>query len=238
LPVDRTVTTGSRAYFRAVASGAMPISYQWLCNGTNVLGATNTILALTNVQPFQTGSYYSLVASNAFGSATNGAMFLNEVPMEFSVQPQAATVAVGATSTFSVANLFGVGPFIYQWQYNNLNILGATNASLSLTNVQLSQSGTYSLVASNSYGSVTNKATLTVTPLMFNASKTNLVMTTDGFQFTLNSIFATNAVVISASTDLVNWVPILTNPPATGSVQFLDPDAPNYPQRYYRASER
>jgi len=238
LPVNRTVPTGSRAYFRAVASGAMPISYQWICKGTNVLGATNTFLALTNVQPVQIGNDYSLVASNAFGSATNGAMFLNEVPMEFSIQPQPATAAVGATVTFSVANMLGVGPFTYQWQCNNTNISDATNASLPLANLQLNQSGTYWVVAGNGYGNVTNTATLSVMPMLFNTGATNLVMTTNGFQFTLDSVFATNAVIISASTDLVNWVPILTNPPATGSVPFLDPGATNFPQRYYRALEQ
>ena len=238
LPVNRTVPAGSRAYFRAVASGAMPISYQWLCNGTNVPGATNTFLALTNVQPIQIGSSFSLVASNTFGSATNGAMFLNVVPMEFSLRPQTTTAAVGATVTFSIANMFGQGPFTYQWQRDNQDISGATNAYLSLTNVRLDQSGAYSLLVNNGYGTVTNTATLTVTPLMFNTSALNPVISTNGFQFTLTSVFATNAVVIFASTNMVNWVPILTNPPATGSVQFLDPGATNYPQRYYRASEQ
>ena len=43
LPVNRTVPVGSMAYFRAVAAGAMPISYQWSCNGTNIPGATNSV---------------------------------------------------------------------------------------------------------------------------------------------------------------------------------------------------
>ncbi|HLP78139.1 MAG TPA: hypothetical protein VK327_14620, partial [Candidatus Paceibacterota bacterium] len=237
LVANRTVTTGSRAYFRAVAAGTMPISYQWSCNGTNVPGATNTVLVLTNVQPIQAGSAYALTASNVFGMATNASMILNEVPLEFSIQPQSLSVAMGSTPTLSVANLVGVGPFTYQWQCNNTNIPGATNTSLSLTNVQLSQSGTYAVVAGNAYGNETNNAVLTVLPLMFNSASTNLVMTTNGFQFRLDSVFATKAVVISASTDLVNWFPILTNPPISGSLIFLDPAATNLPQRFYRATE-
>ena len=238
IPVNRTVATGSRAYFRAVAAGAMPISYQWNCNGTNVPGATNSVLVLTNVQPIQAGNYYTLTASNAFGIATNGAMILNEVPLEFSIQPQTLSVAVGATAKFAVTNLVGVGPFTYQWQFNNSSIAGATNTSLSLTNVQLNQAGVYSLVAGNSYGNVTNNAALTVLPLVFNASSTNLLMTTNGLQFRLDSVYATQSVVIFASTDLVSWLPILTNPPATGSVLFLDTAATNLPQRFYRAVEQ
>lgn len=238
LPVHRTVATGSRAYFRAVAAGTMPISYQWNCNGTNIIGATNSVLVLTNVQPVQAGSYYTLAASNAFGLFTNGAMFLNEVPLEFSIQPPILSAAVGATAKFTLAFTNGVGPFAWQWQCNNTNINGATNSSLSLTNVQLSQAGTYSLVAGNSYGSVTNTAVLTVLPMLFNAGSTNLAMTTNGFKFRLDSVYATQSVIIFASTDLVSWLPILTNAPATGSVLFLDSSATNLPQRFYRAVEQ
>src|SRR5262249_27101129 len=50
----------------------------------------------------------------------------------------------------------------YQWQTNGVAIPGATNTSLLLTNVQLTDSGTYSVVMSNLVGFVTNSATLTV----------------------------------------------------------------------------
>lgn len=238
LPANRTVASGSRAYFRAVAAGAMPMSYQWNCNGTNVPGATNSVLVVTNVQPIQVGNYYTLTASNVFGLATNGAMILNEVPLEFSIQPQTLSTAVGATATFVATNVIGQGPFTYQWQCSNTNISGATNTSLSLTNVQLNQAGTYSLVAGNGYGAVTNNAALVVRQLMFNAGLTNLVMTSNGLKLELDSVYAANSVVIFVSTDLVSWLPIFTNPPATGSVLFLDSAATNAPQRFYRAQEQ
>ena len=56
----------------------------------------------------------------------------------------------------------------------------------------------------------------TVTPLVFNAGSTNLVMTTNGLQFRLDPVYAANAVFNFASTDLVNWLAVFTNPPATG----------------------
>jgi len=238
MPANRTVATGSRAYFRAVAVGTMPMSYQWNCNGTNVPGAANSVLVLTNVQPIQAGNYYTLTASNVFGMATNGDMLLNEVPVELAIQPQTLSTVIGATAKFIIAYTNGVGPFTYQWQFNNTNLAGATNASLSLTNVQLNQSGSYSVVASNGYGSITNNAALTVQPFMFNAGSTNLLLTTNGLQFRLDSVYATQSVVIFASTDLVSWLPILTNPPATGSVLFLDSAATNLPLRFYRAMEQ
>jgi hypothetical protein len=238
MPVNRTVAAGSRAYFRAVAAGTMPISYQWSVNGTNISGATNTALVLMNVQPNLAGNGYSLIASNALGVATNGAMLLNVVPLEFAIQPAAISTSAGATAAFSVTNLIGVGPFAYQWQFNSTNLDGATNASLSLTNVQADQSGNYSVVVTNAYGNATNNAALTVQPFVFDMSSTNVFFSTNGMQLQLDGVFATNAVILYASTDLISWLPILTNPPATGSVLFLDSDATNWPQRFYRVTEQ
>lgn len=51
----------------------------------------------------------------------------------------------------------------YQWRFNGTNLNGATASSLSLTNVQGSHSGSYFVLASNAFGSVTSAvATLSV----------------------------------------------------------------------------
>jgi hypothetical protein len=71
---DRTTFRGRAAYFRAAASGAWPLSYQWQFNGTNLAGATDATLALTNVQLTQSG-IYTLIVSNALGvAATQGTL--------------------------------------------------------------------------------------------------------------------------------------------------------------------
>ena len=54
-------------------------------------------------------------------------------------------------------------PIAYQWNKNGVSINGASSASLTLTNVQMTDAGDYTVTVSNSSGSVTsNKATLTV----------------------------------------------------------------------------
>jgi len=55
------------------------------------------------------------------------------------------------------------------------------------------------------------------------------------FQFTLTGPASYNAV-ISASTNLQNWLPLATNPMAGGSLTFTNTLAPNYPSRFYRAT--
>ena len=46
----------------------------------------------------------------------------------------------------------GTAPFTYRWLFNGANIAGATNATLNLSNVQISNAGAYSVVVSNDYG--------------------------------------------------------------------------------------
>jgi uncharacterized repeat protein (TIGR01451 family) len=54
------------------------------------------------------------------------------------------------------------------------------------------------------------------------------------FQFSITDA-SQEAYVIQASTNLVNWVSIYTNPaPATVTTTFTDPNATNYPYRFYR----
>jgi uncharacterized repeat protein (TIGR01451 family) len=54
------------------------------------------------------------------------------------------------------------------------------------------------------------------------------------FQFSISDP-TQQAYVIQASTNLVNWVPIYTNPaPATVTTAFTDPNATSYPYRFYR----
>ena len=63
----------------------------------------------------------------------------------------------------------------YQWQFNNLNINGATGASYTIPNVTTANAGSYKVIVTNTAGNVTsNSATLTVTPFT-NPPTVNLV---------------------------------------------------------------
>ena len=91
-----------------------------------------------------------------------GPLSANEVSI-FS-QPWNQVVAVNNNATFSVGAQGPVGILLtYQWQSNGTNIPGATSSTLTITNVQYSNDGTYSVIVSNSQASVTSSnATLTV----------------------------------------------------------------------------
>jgi hypothetical protein len=79
-------------------------------------------------------------------------------------QPASQTVLAGAAATFTVTAT-GTPPLRYQWRFGGTNLTGATGASLSLTNVQLAQAGTYAVQITNAYGSINSaNAILTITP--------------------------------------------------------------------------
>jgi hypothetical protein len=75
----------------------------------------------------------------------------------FTTQPAAQTVNAGTTVTLT-AGASGTPAPTYQWQKGGTAIAGATNSTLILTNVQPSDSGTYTVVATNGSGSVTSTA--------------------------------------------------------------------------------
>ena len=80
-------------------------------------------------------------------------------------QPQSQTIPGGANTSFSVAAT-GDGPLAYEWWGEFGPLLPVrTNASLSLTNVQISDGGLYKVIVRNSSGfAVSTPAILTVTP--------------------------------------------------------------------------
>jgi len=77
-------------------------------------------------------------------------------------QPVAQTVALGDSVTFTAAATGAPTP-TFQWMVDGDIIPGATSSSLTLSNVQVSDAGTYSVVATNGLGLVVSSgAVLTV----------------------------------------------------------------------------
>jgi ribosomal protein L19 len=167
-PQTQTVVAGSNATFTVAASGAPPLSYQWLFNGGPIGGANGTNLVLTNVQPASNGNY-SVVITNASTAVTSAVAVLTViVPPTITADPQSATLIVGATANFTGA-ASGTAPLGYQWKRNGTNLTnggrvsGATTTNLVITSVQTADAGNYTLTATNAGGSATSAiATLIV----------------------------------------------------------------------------
>ncbi len=168
-PVSQTVLSGSNATFTVAASGIPAVTYQWSLNGTplsdgaGISGSATATLTLTGVGVGSAGSY-TAIASNGVGTpATSNAATLtvNVLPVLLTT-PANQSVTVGAASVTFSASASGTPAPTFQWRKNGLNIAGATSSSLILTNIQLSDAGTYTVIVTNAAGSVPASATLTV----------------------------------------------------------------------------
>jgi uncharacterized delta-60 repeat protein len=89
-------------------------------------------------------------------------MLVPDVGPVITTQPTSATANQGATITLTAAASGEPAP-TFQWYRGTTALTGRTTATLSLTNVQPADAGSYTVTATNPAGSVTsNAATLTV----------------------------------------------------------------------------
>lgn len=159
-PADQTVPAGSQVSFSVSATGTEPLNYQWRHDDADLPGQTSPTLTLENVQPDAAG-VYSVAVSNATGSVTASATLVVLVPPAITTPPADQTVAVGDNVTFAVIAA-GSEPLAYQWKHGDETLAGATQSTLSLTNVQESDAGTYTVEVTNAAGGASASATLIV----------------------------------------------------------------------------
>ena len=72
-PDPQTTVAGTDAIFSVQAGGTPPLRYQWRFYGTNLAGATDSSLTLTNVMPVQAGNY-SVVVTNDYGPSVTSSV--------------------------------------------------------------------------------------------------------------------------------------------------------------------
>ena len=134
-----------------------PYTAQWRFEGSDLVGATNALLILTNLQNANAGSY-TLVASNEFGfqeGAPIGVTVIPTVPQIVS-GPDSVAVAAGTEAVFRV-EARGSEPFQFQWQFNAADLPGQTNAMLRLPATTASNDGEYRVVVRNELGQVVSR---------------------------------------------------------------------------------
>jgi len=182
-PADTNVVVGSNATFSVTVGGQPPFAYQWFFNGTALSGQTGSSILITNAQTNSQGNF-QVVITNDFNSvtsrlavltvheATNSPPVTNSIPL-ITQQPSDQSVLVGSSATFAVSATSQL-PLFYQWVFRTdpnssfANVPNATNALLTITNVQLSNSGQFRVGISNSVGATNSLiVTLSVTDTNF-----------------------------------------------------------------------
>jgi uncharacterized repeat protein (TIGR03803 family) len=150
-------------------------------------------------------------------------------PIVIATPPQSQSVPTGSNVTFTVT-ASGSIPLTYLWQFDGTNIAGATNSSLTVSNAQSANFGTYTVVISNLVSASGAFATLSPLNLLrFGAS------TFIGGEFQLQLAGVAGAsYIIQTSTNLVTWTPLLTNIATNGLLQLTDTNASNFERHFYR----
>jgi hypothetical protein len=178
-PLSRSLDAGSLVVFSVAVSGSPPLSYQWwgngslLVDGDGVSGTRTPSLMLSNVQTAQAGSFF-VVVSNVSASVVSSNAVLTVIPPGPPVitsQPANHNADPGSTVQFDVT-VAGTPPFTYQWWGNGVqltngpSVQGAATATLTLSNIQPAQAGSYWVVVSNVADTViSSNAVLTLTPV-------------------------------------------------------------------------
>jgi hypothetical protein len=161
-PASQAVAPGSTATFTFSTTLPTPLLIQWWRDGILLPEETNRVLVVPNVQSMHAGQYSVTATQPELRLTVRPPPATLSGPIILTQQPQPRAILRGSNAMFQ-AMAEGAAPISYRWLFNGIEIIGATNASLLITNAQLSHDGTYSVVVSNSYGSVlSGEATLVV----------------------------------------------------------------------------
>ena len=198
-PSDATIASGGTATFTATASGDPTPTVQWavdirdgngfkvlsdgtLGNGATYAGSSTGTLTITNVVASMSGYQYEAIFTNSAGGATSsaGTLTVQTTAPAVTEQPSDATIASGATATFTATASGDPTPSV-QWDVNigdgngyaalsdgtlgnGATYAGSSTDTLTITNAAASMSGyQYEAVFTNSAGNATsNAASLTV----------------------------------------------------------------------------
>ena len=161
-PVDLSMLVdGQHPSFTVLVTSLVPVTFQWLKDGSPVSGATNAYFYWSKATLSDAGTY-TCVATSSAGSATSSPARLTVqklAPPVFAAQPTSVSATVGAPVGFSVtASGFPVPT--YQWFKDGVAIAGATGASHVIAASRDSDAGSYTCVITNSGGKSTSTPAL------------------------------------------------------------------------------
>jgi hypothetical protein len=164
-PVSASVGAGTTFTNVVTVTGNPPLYYQWYTNGIAFGGQTNASLILNPVQAGYASSNYYLVVTNIAGSVTSSVVSLTvyttpvidtQLPITYSnlLGTNFLTLYAGANPALSISAV-GAPPLYFQWFTNGVSMADATNASVTLPDVNIGVINSYCIVT-NYLGSATS----------------------------------------------------------------------------------
>lgn len=174
-------------------SNAVPVLNQTLplpafANGNGVGASDITAGRVVFVEPNNTIPVYNFALSSA-------------VAPSISTHPGSETNLLAGGYFTLDASAGGTDPLTYQWYKDGAPVSGATGTSLNLTNVTGADSGAYTLIAQNPYGSATSQvAAIAVVPAKLTTTAQRAWVKRNGELFFLANDNATRGLAYNPAT--------------------------------------
>jgi hypothetical protein len=172
---------------------------------------------------------YYLPGTTGWGTTFGGRPAVLWDPPAIQTPPQTQTAEAGSAVGLRV-KASGSSPLFCVWYLNDTNLIScSTYRELNLTNLQLSQSGAYTVVVSNMLGSVTSA------PAMLNVIAAVECRPVPGVKVTGETGSLLNVDYANSLSPTPNWT-TLGSVSLTSTPQYCcDVTLPLPPQRFYRA---
>lgn len=176
-PVGATIVTGITTNLSVTAVGSATLAYQWKSNGVPLVnsakysGVDTRTLTIANTQVADSGTY-TVTVSNTVTQATvdSAPAHVTVLDIVITTAPASQRVEQGSTVEFNVAATSS-SALTYLWKSviggvtNNVggpNASGTNTPTLTLSNVQMTNSGIYFVAITTGTGSAAVGATLVV----------------------------------------------------------------------------
>jgi len=167
-PASPIIVAGTNEAFMATGYFSDGASSGLTSTNGLVWSSSNPGVATINSNGVATGltSGVTTITAN-YGNINGHAALTVVLHPAITVQPTNNTVLPNGSVTLNVSATGG--GLSYQWQFNGTNIVGATNATLTIASCVPANAGNYTVMVGNIVGSVTSQpATLTVLPIVLN----------------------------------------------------------------------
>lgn len=152
-PADLVVTDGASAALEFAVNAGSPLSYQWMFNGQELIGETNSIITFNPSRLENDGRYEAQVRSSNRSIASRVARVQVSGLPAITNQPSGRLTLEGDDVLLSVT-AFGTEPLSYQWLQSGVPVEGETTPELSLVGIKPEQGGNYRVVVKNALGEI------------------------------------------------------------------------------------
>jgi len=186
-PLSVSLCSGEAASFSVTAAGA-DIAYQWRKNSQNINGATTNTYTIGSISESDAGNYDCVVSGKCSPVATSTTAILSiNTPPSITVQPKSDVYCEGSKAIIFVK---ATGTELsYTWAKDGVDLSGINNDTLTITKINKSDAGNYSVKITGKCGpsAKSNTASVLVNPIPVIIEQPASSIVTEGSQVVLTA---------------------------------------------------